>query len=415
VVCQSNSCLIYLGSKLGFDLPEHLINNQQVLDQTIDLRNDLMKIAYGPDGADFTPALEKHVKGALTHLAKLEGFCVGPYMCGNVMQSGDFHVFEMIDQHMLMCADTGVALDMSAYPKLSVLHAKVRGDPALRGYFASDAYNKYAVNNPAYTNYKGKYYVEPFGPTLRFDVTFDAGAASTGGPTPGVVGPVLKVALPCVIIQLVGLAMAFGAIKLGGACTTKVPAAVEAGQHYACAGLAVIAFVMRFVNMYPAVAFKGAVMKGPLRDTIGLNMRSNPFIYTAVASKETVVFENDGVVGMYNRANRSLTHMTENFGSVLAGLAFLSSIFPLPTLVCACAFGLGRVVHQVGYAVAYGKHGIGFMLSTLATAAMEGFIILVALHGFGLLPLDAVAAASPVEARLSALEALVKASGKEEL
>merc|ERR1719498_170075 len=146
------------------------------------------------------------MKGAHTHLTKLEGFCAAPYMCGNVMQSGAFHVFEMLDQHMMMCADLSVELDMKAYPKLSVLHAKVRGDPALAGYFASDAYNKFAVNNPAYTNYKGKYFKDPFGPTLRFDVTFDAGAASTNGPTPGVMLPIFKVALPCVVIQLVGIA-----------------------------------------------------------------------------------------------------------------------------------------------------------------------------------------------------------------
>ena len=47
-------------------------------------------------------ALEKHMGGATAHLTKLEGFCKGPYMCGGALQSGDFHVFEMIDQHEAM-------------------------------------------------------------------------------------------------------------------------------------------------------------------------------------------------------------------------------------------------------------------------------------------------------------------------
>jgi glutathione S-transferase len=64
VVTQSNSCLLYLGQKLAIDLPEHMIRNHQVLDQTIDLRNALMKIAYGPEGKEFKPALEGHMDGA---------------------------------------------------------------------------------------------------------------------------------------------------------------------------------------------------------------------------------------------------------------------------------------------------------------------------------------------------------------
>ena len=34
---------------------------------------------------------------ASMHLTKLEGHCVGPYLCGDVIQSADFHMFEMLD------------------------------------------------------------------------------------------------------------------------------------------------------------------------------------------------------------------------------------------------------------------------------------------------------------------------------
>ena len=50
--------------------------------------------------ADFPSALKSHLEGsATTNFTKLEGFCKGPFMCGAVPQSGDFHVFEMLDQH----------------------------------------------------------------------------------------------------------------------------------------------------------------------------------------------------------------------------------------------------------------------------------------------------------------------------
>ena len=46
VVTQSNSCLLYLGKKLGVDLDEHFIHNHQVLDQVMDLRNATMELVY---------------------------------------------------------------------------------------------------------------------------------------------------------------------------------------------------------------------------------------------------------------------------------------------------------------------------------------------------------------------------------
>ena len=80
-----------------------------------------------------------------------------------------------------------------------------------------------------------------------------------------------------------------------------------------------------------------------------------------------MLFENDGLMGKYNRANRSLTHMIENFASVLAGLVLSGSVFPFPTFVCTCVFGVGRILHQVGYSSGYGNHGLGFMFAMLAT------------------------------------------------
>lgn len=176
VVTQSNSVLLYLGKRLGIDKEEHFFANHQVLDQTMDLRNDTMKIAYPFSGVcktveEFPAALEKHMKGAAGHFAKLEAFCEGPFMCGSAPQSGDFHVFEMLDQHLLMCAETKLPFDTSRYPKLLGLHAAMKAEPKLASYFASDFYLKWAVNNPSYCLFAGPGFSGVFGPTLTEVIT----------------------------------------------------------------------------------------------------------------------------------------------------------------------------------------------------------------------------------------------------
>jgi len=182
VITQSNSCLLFLGTKLGIDKPDCMIYNHQALDQVMDLRNELMKIVYNPANSPFKPALEKHMQSATTHFTKLEGFCKGPYMCGGAMQSADFHIFEMVDQHVIMCTETGVAFDLAkSYPKLKALHAKMRAEPSLAAYFASDAYAKFAMNNAMYAVFVGKAYGDgPFGPTTRTDIKHAAAAAKGG-------------------------------------------------------------------------------------------------------------------------------------------------------------------------------------------------------------------------------------------
>jgi len=159
VVTQSNSVLVYLGKRLGIDKEEHFIHNHQALDQTMDLRNDLMKIVYSGKKDQLVDDFTKHMKGsASTHLTKLENFCKGPYLCGPTPQSADFSVFEMLDQHFVMVADLKVAFDTAAFPKLLALHSKMKAEPSLAKYFASPMYSKYSFNNAMFTVYVGPSY-----------------------------------------------------------------------------------------------------------------------------------------------------------------------------------------------------------------------------------------------------------------
>jgi len=174
VVTQSNSVLLYLGKKLGIDKDEYWMTNHQVLDQTMDLRNDLMKIVY-PFGSvktkeELPDAFTSHLGGAATHLTKLEGFCAGPYMCGPAPQSGDFHVFEMLDQHIVMAETLKIPLDTSKYPKLMALYAAMKADPALAKYYAADMYATYPFNNALFTHFLGPNYNGDYSSTLTEEI-----------------------------------------------------------------------------------------------------------------------------------------------------------------------------------------------------------------------------------------------------
>jgi len=163
VVTQSNTCALYLGKKLGIDSEDFgaFIKNHTVLDQAMDLRNDLMNIVYPFAGKvvlpeEFPAGAKKHLESsAAGTFGKLEGYCLGPYMGGDAPQSGDFMLFEMLDQHASICKAVGVANVVDAYPKLKALHAKMKALPSLRAYFASDAYKAWAQNNGLFTHYTG--------------------------------------------------------------------------------------------------------------------------------------------------------------------------------------------------------------------------------------------------------------------
>jgi hypothetical protein len=96
-----------------------------------------------------------------------------------------------------------------------------------------------------------------------------------------------------------------------------------------------------------------------------------------------VVLEDQGAAGMYNRANRSLHHFIENLPGLLLCYPAAAFCFPLPAMVLAVVFCVGRVMHQVGYTKGYGSHGLGFVVSLLATVAVEGLVIVASLKGAG--------------------------------
>ena len=71
------------------------------------------------------------------------------------------------------------------------------------------------------------------------------------------------------------------------------------------------------------------------------NFRANPFIYRVVGGDAKVIFETEGIMGQYTRSNRSLQHMIENYGILIAGLLLVSMVFPIAMFVITLIWAMG--------------------------------------------------------------------------
>ncbi|ETW09780.1 hypothetical protein H310_00261 [Aphanomyces invadans] len=189
-----------------------------------------------------------------------------------------------------------------------------------------------------------------------------------------------------VLIPLaVGTGIAFAVYTFGpkAAYDKRIKVVLGNELHWVALAIVLLGRTVAIVNMYPATILKGQIM----RRNSG-NLRSNPFIYKAIgkdAKENAVVFIDDGEVGAYNRANRSLHHMIENYGSLVAGLLLAGNVFAFPVFVATALFAVGRIVHQVGYTTGYGSHGLGFVLSLIAIVTVEGMLLIVGLKGLKLI------------------------------
>ncbi|OEU19428.1 hypothetical protein FRACYDRAFT_268021 [Fragilariopsis cylindrus CCMP1102] len=181
-------------------------------------------------------------------------------------------------------------------------------------------------------------------------------------------------------VKLIGMVMMMLAIGTGMAVAsvrfdsnkstydTKIEGLQQADLQWLYLALVVLGRMIAIVNFVP-MGYKNN-LKG--------NIRSNPFFYnTEDENKTLVVFKNDGSMGMYNRSNRSIQHMVENIGVLLASIGPVGYVFPKQTFGTVCVFSLGRILHQKGYSKGYGKHAIGFLLSTLSVLTIEGLSLIV--------------------------------------
>lgn len=186
-----------------------------------------------------------------------------------------------------------------------------------------------------------------------------------------------------IVPRLIGCGIGFLIFKFGAHDSYKEQISFLAPKSLGFLYLSAALFsaLVQWLNVFPMVYKEKLSMKGNLRANMQffrVNTMDKPLPY--------VVLEEDGVIGNYNRANRSLFHFNENLGGVLLCLLCAGFVFPLPALICTSIFALGRVLHQIGYSSGgYGSHAPGFALAQLATASLEGLTTIAALSSFGVI------------------------------
>ena len=94
--------------------------------------------------------------------------------------------------------------------------------------------------------------------------------------------------------------------------------------------LVIFQYTVMHMNGYPGV-YKSKIMRG--NDG---NLRSNMFIYKLATQQgdegSAIVMHEDGDLGQYNRANRSIYHFMENSLSFVAALPLSFSIYYVVTI-----------------------------------------------------------------------------------
>jgi len=186
------------------------------------------------------------------------------------------------------------------------------------------------------------------------------------------------------IPKLIAFGLAFGICTYGNMdlYLQRIRIVKENDYGYVYLGVVLFSWLVWFLNMYPALAWKSQIM-GQHK-----NLRANMFFYQVSNSPELpfVMMVEDGDVGKYNRANRSLHHFMENSLNLVLNFVFASFVFAKPSFILMALFAIGRVMHMTGYTKGYGSHAAGFMLSNLiGNGILEMLVLITALSAFNVL------------------------------
>merc|ERR1740121_53418 len=128
--------------------------NDQLLNEVYDVRNDMVRTAYGFCKVNRT---EEEYKASAEKLcekppfAKFEAWFVKyetDYLTGKTPNTADFHLWEMLDQHKIMAERLSKPPILDMFPKCKDFYERFRALPTLQKYFDSASY-KLPINNPA--------------------------------------------------------------------------------------------------------------------------------------------------------------------------------------------------------------------------------------------------------------------------
>mmetsp|Transcript_26924 Transcript_26924/g.27157 ORF Transcript_26924/g.27157 Transcript_26924/m.27157 type:complete len:267 (-) Transcript_26924:200-1000(-) len=158
VVSQSNSCMSYLGKKLGLwgKSPQSDIECDMLLCELMDLRNKMTTFAYPPNAAERAPALLADVTAKNGIFMKLELWLdravtqrgqSGTFLVDNMATAPDFHLWELLDQYKGLATFFREPSPTEHFPRLEFFHSTF-------GYLPANA--KYRSSKLAHLPYNNK-------------------------------------------------------------------------------------------------------------------------------------------------------------------------------------------------------------------------------------------------------------------
>ena len=134
VVTQSCATFWYIGNKLGLNGKTSAEKSRvdQIVCQVQDLRNAVVRHVYKPRVKDSFEAFQNSITG---HYEKLEawfrhnGFI---FSASNEITTGDFHLWEMLDQNDEFARAFAKPSFVTSYPLLNAFYARFRLTPELK-------------------------------------------------------------------------------------------------------------------------------------------------------------------------------------------------------------------------------------------------------------------------------------------
>jgi len=184
---------------------------------------------------------------------------------------------------------------------------------------------------------------------------------------------IFMMAFPCAIGTGIACAIHYGSRT--ELYQSRIAALASDEQHYPFLSVVFFGMLCRFVNFYPSIAHKSRFLKmGPQSEAAIIMATIDPDgTPLPVAPVKT------GAIGEFNRATRALGNFSEWVSFTVMTFLMASRVYPIPCFVCMTVYCVFRCLYPVGISkdLSHPLRGIGFGLSFVATATMEGLCLLV--------------------------------------
>ena len=145
VIATAPACSDYLAHKLGLAGTSETEQgrNRQALAVVYELRNDAMRVLYGPKEIyehahrGYLERTARTQYGRLNRWLQMHGTL---YLTANVPAQSDFELWEMLDMHELWANDTGCTRPLMGFDALIALYEALRDLGPMQKYYASEAF-----------------------------------------------------------------------------------------------------------------------------------------------------------------------------------------------------------------------------------------------------------------------------------